>query len=328
MKMTREHIIVLVVFILVLATLGSVYQFYYAPRLKIYEENKIVRKNLLDALNRVETKFQKTIPEVIVKAVTEEILPLQTEISNRSKFFNLSDYTQIDAIPENKMLRFYYVEQYNKYINELRQEAWSRNISIPENLSFGAPRPEELEGKSMTVPEVRQGLRAIRFGGSMIRLLMDNKAYGIMQVVVWPKRQECDNLLFMTTTGMNFYMTYADLVNFLEKLRTADRYFSINGLSIQNQYLQWQYEPPLMVNLLVTQASFQPPAPEKTAAAEPAADGSRPPRATAAGASPEQKLVDKKLVRTDRGMRNRQTKELTKWDKFVRFFKQYFWPFW
>jgi len=327
MKMTREHIVVLVVFILVLATLGSVYQFYYVPRLKIYAENRATRDKLADAFKRVESKFNKTDPDIVVEAVAAEIQPLREEISRRSQFFNLSDFTQIDDIPENKMLRFYYVEQYNKYINELSQEAFARNISIPEDLSFGAPRPEDLEGKSMTVAEVRQGLRAIRFGGSMVRLLMDNKAYSVNQVVVWPKRPDCDGLLSLITTGMNFYITYADLVNFMEKLRTGDRYLVVNGLSIQNQYLQWQYEPPLLVSMLLTQANFIPPAPEKTAVAEPGDDAAPQPRAAVQAASPERRLLDNNIVRNDRGMR-RQTKELTKWDKFVRFFKQYFWPFW
>lgn len=325
MKLTREHIVVLVVFVLVAASLGSAYQFYYMPRVQEYKEHIKQREQLKDAVTRVEGKFSGTQPPVIIQAVNDQIQPLQEELIQRAKFFNISDLNAIEPVPENKILRFYYIDEYNKMINTLKQEAYSRNVYIPEVLAFGAPRPEELSGRTMELPEVRQGLRRVKFGCSMVRMLMDAKAQYIEQVVIWPNRLSpaYEKLLYGMTTGFKFYMPYSDLVNFMEKIRTSDRYFSINALSLQNKYLRWPTEPPLEVSMLLTQAVFNPPAPE---AAPGAAPGATPGLSLSPGRfSAEEQLLNANMLKSGRGRMGRE--ELTTTQKWLRWFKKYFWPF-
>jgi hypothetical protein len=321
MKLTREHIVVLVVFVLVLVSLGTAYQFYYIPRVQEYKEHIKQRDQLKDAVTRVEGKFNGTQPTVIIQAVNDQIQPLQEELIQRAKFFNISDLNEIEAVPENKILRFYYIDEYNKMINKLRQDAYTKNIYLPEVLAFGAPRPEDLAGRTMELSEVRQGLKRVAFGCSMVRMLIDAKVQYIDQCVIWPTRLSpaYDKLLYGMTTGLKFYMPYSDLVGFLEKLRTSDRYFSVNALSLQNRYLRWPTDPPLEVSLLITQAVFNPPAPE---AAPGGAGGTAKagPRLSA-----EERLMDANMLKPRGGRMARE--ELTRGQKILRWLRKYVIPF-
>jgi type II secretory pathway pseudopilin PulG len=276
MKVRREYIIAILIVGLIFAAVGAAYQFFYKARLAQYDANTQALQNLENALTALETQFESKIPEDLIKARKGMVQPLAEQVVQRAAFFNTAELLQIDPIPEGKLLRFYYSDQFNKMLNELRQDAYSRTpyCAYPEMSTFGAPRPDELEGRTVTEQEVKDWLSLIKFGATMMRMLMDAKAVAVYDVQMWPERQDYDNLLKMRTVGLSFVMRYGDLVAWLDKLRLENRYFDVNGIGVQNRYLRWAIEPPVEVQMLLTQADFN------------AAGATSVPRAAAPGGSP------------------------------------------
>ena len=258
MKVRREYIIAILIVGLIFAAVGAAYQFFYKARLAQYDANTQALQNLENALTALETQFESKIPEDLIKARKGMVQPLAEQVVQRAAFFNTAELLQIDPIPEGKLLRFYYSDQFNKMLNELRQDAYSRTpyFPYPEMSTFGAARPEELEGRTVTEQEVKDWLSLIKFGAAMMRMLMDAKAVAVYDVQMWPERQDYDNLLKMRTVGLSFVMRYADLVAWLDKLRLENRYFDVNGIAVQNRYLRWAIEPPVEVQMLLTQADY------------------------------------------------------------------------
>ncbi len=275
MKLRREHVIAVLAVGLVLAAVGSAYQFYYKQRLARYAENLQTRDSLELVLGDLEKTFESKDPDGLITHLRNQVQPLAEKVVQRGQFFNTGDALQIDPIPEGKLLRFYYADEFVKMLNELRQDALSRTpyCSYPDANTFGAPRPEELEGRTVTEQQVKQWLRLIKFGSAAVRVLMDAKALSIYDVQVWPGRAEYDNMLWMRTVGLSFVMRYADLVAFIDKLQLENRYFNINAISIQNRYLRWPTEPPVEVQMLLTQADYNATAGTQAAPQAPQAPG-------------------------------------------------------
>lgn len=277
MKLRREYVIAILAVGLVLAAAGSVYQFYYKQRLDRYAENVTTLASLEAALVDLETTFENKDPEGLITHLRNQVQPLAEKVVQRAQFFNTGDALQIDPIPEGKLLRFYYTDEFVKMLNELRQDAVSRTpgCPYPDASTFGAPRPEELEGRTVTEQQVKQWLRLIKFGSAAVRMLMDAKALSIYDVQVWPARSE--DLLWMRTVGLSFVMRYADLVAFIDKLQLDNRYFNINAISLQNRYLRWPTEPPVEVQMLLTQADYNATASTQAAPPAPGAPGPQGP---------------------------------------------------
>jgi len=317
MKIRREHIIAIIVLALLVGGGAAVYQFYYKNELAEYALNLKRLDDLEKTLNRLQTTFSGYKPDVLVAANRGEIQPLADEVVQRSTFFNTGDWLQIDPIPQGKMLKFYYEEQFNKAFNDLRQYAASRtpSCSYPDTITFGAPKPEDMVNRVVTADEVERALRRIHFACSTIRLLMEAKAVAIMQVEMWPARRGFSGMMSLRITGLSFVMYYKDLVAFLESLRTNERYFSVNALSIQNRYMRWPVEPPVEVKMLLSQADFLPSAP-----------GPGAPQLSNTGGVPQAKSPAEQLRQADISRKPGEAPD-TMWQK-TRLWLQnhYLWP--
>lgn len=329
-RLRREHVVAIAVLAAILLIIGAVYQFYYKQRLDEYNKNNLQMRHLEDALKRMEDTFQGYQPSVLIKETNGQVQPLAEEVVRRAGFFNTGESLQIDPIPEGKMLKFYYADEFNKVLNELRQDALSRNpyCPYPDTSSFGAPRPEQFEGRTVTGDEVRRGLKWLRFGCTIVKMMMDAKAVAIYQVEIWPPRSDYGNMLSMRTVGLSFVMKYSDLVAFLDSLRTSERYFAVNALSIQNRYMRWPIEPPVEVQMLLSEADFKPP----PASARPAPAAPAPGRPTAAAAPGAPPGVAPALTDTQRlqeqGFNRRGSPPQTRWDRTKRWLRNhYLWPF-
>ena len=336
-KLSREYVVAVLAVALIFAAVGAVYQFYYKQRLAQYAEDNQMLKSLEDALKGLEERFQKKVPEDLIKAQNGLVQPLAEQVVQRAVFFNTADLLQIDPIPEGKLPRFYYAEQFNKLLNDLRQEALSHTpyCSYPDASTFGAPRPEDLEGRTVSNQEVKQWLTLIKFGCSMVRMLMNAKAVAIYDVQIWPVRPGYDNLLLMRTVGLSFVMRYSDLVAWIDKLRLENRYFDVGGIAVQNRYLRWAVEPPVEVQVLLTQADFNPAsatAPTRVAAAPAGLPGPVPGEPLAAmaargpfpGMTDAQRLAQGGFQRTGR----QALPPPTRWEKTRRWLRNhYLWPF-
>lgn len=277
MKISKEHIIAIVVLVVILGLLGSVYQFYYKERLDEYRRNLDQLTTLEKKLDSLKDQFRGYQPQVLLDALKPQVQHLAEEVLRRSSFFNTADFLEIDPIPQGRMLRFYYETEFNKMFTELRDEVYKRNPywQYPVYSTFGVPAPSELAGYSPTAKEVTEWLKTYHFGCSMVRMMMKAKAQAVGDIELWPIRRaaEYSGLLDMRTTGITCTMTLADVVAFLDSLRMENRYFSVDGISLQNPYLRWPQEPILEVQLLLTQAQFVEPTGEPTDKPEAPAPG-------------------------------------------------------
>lgn len=325
MKLRREHWIAIAAIAAVLITIGCVYQFYYQKRLAEYAANIVKLKDLEKALNDLETTFENRDPEVVIKAYNGQVEPLAEKVVQRAQFFNTTDALQIEPIPEGKLLRFWYTEQFNKLFEELRKDAASRTpqIPYPDNSTFGAPRPEELEGRAVNPPDVKRWLRQIKFASYIIKMLMDAKAIAINDVQLWTPQLDFDKLLTMRTVGLWFAMPYSDLVKFLDKLRMDTRYFNVNAISIQNPYMRWATEPPVEVRMLLTQADFNAAVASPAPAAAP---GGAPLVGGAPTGSPTDRLTQAGFPKPS--SRQQPEVQISRWHKIKNFLRNwYLWPF-
>jgi len=303
-----------------------VYQFYYQKRLAEYAANIDKLKDLEKALNDLETTFDNRDPETVIKALRGKVEPLAEKVVQRAQFFNTTDALQIEPVPEGKLLRFWYTEQFNKLFEDLRKDAISRTpyIQYPDTSTFGAPRPEELEGRSVNESDVKRWLRFIKFGSYVVKMLMDAKAVAINDVQLWPLRLDYDKLLVMRTVGLWFVMPYSDWVKFIDKMRLDSRYFTVNSISIQNPYMRWATEPAVEVRMLLTQADFN------VAVATPApAPGTGV--AVAGGVpvgTPTDRLTLAGFPKPAEGARQQPQVQMTRWHKIKNFLRNwYLWPF-
>lgn len=340
MKISKEYILALSALVATLGLVGGIYQFYYRERLAEYQQNIQDAEKFADALNELETKFELCPPQELISAVKGEVNPMVQELRTRASFYTVNDLLEIEPIPEDKMLGFYYREEFNRLFSKFREEQLQHypTCYYPPGITFGAPIPDAFTGVEVRKPEIQRALQKVVFGISMLRLLMDSKALYITDVQLWPPRWlRQDKLLAGYTVGLAFAMMPEDLIAFLEKLRTGEvlgqkRYASVDAISIQNEYLQWPTEPPVEVQMLVTfaQANIDGmpglPGIEMAAAAAPTASGGR-----GGGVQTAEEVLAAWKNRLKSGMgRGREGEDEgppSAWDKFVRFMDRNFWPF-
>jgi len=326
MRITREQVAAGLVLVGILAVFGGVYQFYYKERLAEYKKNMEHLEALEQAYDTLSETFEGYEPEVIISWTIGQVGPLEREVLARAEFFNTGDFLEIDPIPQGRMLRFYYKEEFDKKIREMRADARSRVPYCPyPETTFGAPHPDDLAGRVLNPSQVTNYLRKINFGSSMIRMLMDADAVQISRVELWPPRRECGGLLNMRTVGLRFVMHLEDLTKFLDERRTDERYFTVDAINVQNRYLRWPVAPPVEVRMLLTQADFL--APMGHVAGAPGGQPDSPARPSMReGMTPQEILMQQGFGkgRTREGRRNIPK---TRWQRFARWFRRYFWPF-
>jgi len=340
MKISKEYILALSALVATLGVVGGVYQFYYRERLAEYQQNIQDEEKFADALNELESKFEGCKPQKLISAINGEVNPMLEELRDRAAFFAVNDLLEIEPIPQDKMLGFYYREEFGRLFGKFREEQlqYYPNCYYPPDITFGAPVPDAFTGVEVKKPEVRKALQKVVFGISMLRLLMDSKALYITDVQLWPPRWLRQDKLFAGyTVGLAFAMMPKDLVNFVEKLRVGEvlgqkRYVNIEAFSIQNKYLQWPTEPPVEVQMLVTfvQANIegvsQMPGIEMASTAASVASGR-----SGGGSKNAEDVLAAWRSRLKAGKSGRPGEEdegpPSAWDKFVRFLDRHFWPF-
>jgi len=328
MRITREQAIAGLVLALILGAFGAVWQFYYKERLAEYTKNTERLEALDKAYDRLTDTFEGHDPEVYISWTIGQVGPLERQLIQWSEFFNTADFLEIDPIPQGQMLRFYYKEEFEKRLRELRADARARVPYCPyPETTFGAPHPDDLAGRTLTPNQVANYLRKVQFGCSMVRMIMDGDAVEIRDVILWSPRKDSRGLLNKHTAGLRFVMRLEDLVKFLDEMRLDNRYFTVDALNIQNPYMRWRVEPPVEVRMLLTQAGFVMPGERQAATPGAPSDGARRPALTP-GLTPQEILLRQ-------GFGNRQAEDrgsrrglpTTKWQRWKRWFLKRFWPF-
>lgn len=261
--MKRDHLYIVLGILVMLLTIGGVYQFYFSGLLQQYSQNIARREQLSARLLELSGSdgFEGYRPASLVSAWRGYIQPWSDAIEARASYFRM-DEIAVDPVPEGKIPKFYYAEEFDKRVLNLRTYAYSRNppCQIPPDLFgyFGAPTPDSIVARSVTNQQVVDWLRQFETGARLLRLFIDAGAEAVQEFQIWPTRKQFEDMVEMHTVGAQFTIRMDKLAQFLDDLQRANRYFSVDALSIQNTNLIAWYDPPLQVRILVTQAQLPP----------------------------------------------------------------------
>jgi hypothetical protein len=259
--MKREHIYIVAFVLVALLIIGGIYQFYFRGLLEQYGQSVARRDQLRQRLTELAgpEEFGGYRPASLVSAWRGHIQPWTDALESRASYYRLEE-VKVDPVPEGKIPKFHYAEEFEKRVLELQQYAFTRNppCQIPADLFgyFGAPTPESIAGRSVTAQQVVDWLRQFDTGARLLRLFIDAGAETIQDFQIWPVRSDYDDMLEMHPVGVRITIRMEKLVAFLESLQRADRYFSVGALSIQNANLISWYDPTLQVSMFVTQAQL------------------------------------------------------------------------
>lgn len=261
--MSRHHVFTVFVFIIVLLALGGAYQFYFKEKLEAYAAAESEMKKLEGRLKTLHTTFKGTQPTVLLSTITSAVQPIEEKARQRSQFFHVRDLWVEETLPENSptLPKFDYETRYREKFTALFRAAQEHRppVQIPANIfdMFGVPTPAAVSEGAVNKQMVEQWLTQINFGSAIVKQLIDANAYMVREISIWPPRYEF-NVLKMRSVGMSFVMRAEDLVKYIQGMqRDTGRYFSINGIRIQNRDLLASYGPPyLEVEMVLTVAEF------------------------------------------------------------------------
>lgn len=264
--MKKERVIWGLILFAVLASFFSVYQFYFKEKLAAYAKDAIAKKNAEDAYTKLKTTFEGFKPDDVIAAWSGEVQPWKDAVLERGKYFDDSGWREGTKPPEDvAILRFWYDKQLKEEVNKLYTEVFQANglYQVPPAdvliKEFQVKTLEDYQGRDVTREDVTRELASLAFGNQVCRMMAKSKAAYLAHVYLWPGREtkENDGLLRYWTFGIEFGMNMKDFVNFVDNnLRTADRYFNIEGIKIQYPYVGYNVEPVMNVQMLVTMARF------------------------------------------------------------------------
>jgi len=267
--MRKETVLVVVIFIAVVAAFGAVYKFYFSKKLEEYAKNQTYYRRLETRLGELHEKFDGTLPDLVIAAWRGEVQPREDAITARSTYFTMADLYAYNPVPDNVIPKFYYEKEYQRVVQDLRDYAWRHMppTRLPEPLPLGVPAPDSGEAKTATRNQVDRWLRQLNYCCAVMRMLVDANMVNVSSLTFWAPRtaDEYEKLVVLHTIGVSCNMRMEDLTKFLEKMRTADRYFSVNALDIQNNELRTPWDPLLTVNMLISQAQYFEEIPEDDA---------------------------------------------------------------
>jgi len=249
---SRQHIFTAVVFVLVAGVLAGFYQFHFREQLQQYTRDEETVELMQSRLEELQDRFHGTEPERLVEKWRVAVGPWQQTLQERVAFFDY-DAEPVEDVPEGVIAKFYYREKATEMLQNLQKDAFAKRIPIPGYMTFGAPDPEQIQG-GPSPKLVKKWLERINLGCYITRQLMEAEPRAIYSVVVWPARKEHD-ILEMQTFGFALQMRMGKLLGFLEDLRTANRYYTVDAFKIANSSLRMP-DPPLQVMMLMTQARF------------------------------------------------------------------------
>ncbi len=262
--MHRESVFLVVILVIIAAVFGAGYQFYFKERLQLYAEDKKLAEDLDRKLTELESKFSNTRPDRVIEVWSAAVQPWIEAVNDRKKVFTLGTVTEVVPVPEGKMPRFHYEEQYNQMFTALLQEVYQKGVYFPQT-SFGAPPPSAMTGRAPTAEEVQAYLELIAFGSDTVRLLINNGIRQIFALEIWPPWQQ--GTLEMRSVGVSFMAPLRTVVDFIDNLSSDERqYFNVNAIRIANRSLRLSADPMLEVAMVFTRARFDETATPATVA--------------------------------------------------------------
>ena len=250
--MRKQQIIAIVIVLALLGGAGAGYQFYFKPTLEKFAEDKQYLDQLDAKLNVLKKTFPAgTKPQEAVETAKAKIQPWEEALEQRAKVFSIRDFRKIEELPETKVLKAYYAQASQKMVDELRNEVYVKQVYLNPSIDlfFGMPTPGSLSQKSVHQLEAIYWLTNIKYGTSVIRMLVDNEALGIDNFYVWPPRTTGPFTTY--AVGASVWMTMQGFCKFLENAQSNETMcISVQGFHIQNTQLRSYVDPPLKIDFV------------------------------------------------------------------------------
>ncbi len=285
MKVTRGQIIV---FCMVAGIVGGTYAvwvFALEERFALYAENAQQLEAYRSSFERLESSFGGVTPDSLLNRIREATPAWEQALDERGAYFDASEWIEIEQPPE-ELLRFWYEETTDQMVLDFATEVFETNPNFlfPENANvrqivyeglfreqLGVPTFDELRGQSVNSENVSTWMRELSFGISLYQFLVDNGVFQVQELSVGEDQrpQVLGRLLFTRTVGVKLRTTLDNLVDMLNELREADRWFHVDGMRISQPFIAQRGGPPVLnVEMLLTQASYVPrPDEERTGGA-------------------------------------------------------------
>ncbi len=237
----------------------AVYLLFLQSRVQAYQDADRLYANLEAKLRHFNQIFSNTQADKIAEKWRAKVQPWAEAVEERKGYFNLGNALEINPVPEDKLARFYYEEQYYAMLEEMYSEAATKGIYLP-SMNFGVPDPESLTNQAPSRQEVEAWLRWIAFGRDTVRLLLDANPVVIHEVALWPPETDESQVLEWRRVGLSFAMTLENLCKFQEKLLTnRKQYYDVTALRVSNRYLRYSPDPWLEVQMVLSRCQFVEP---------------------------------------------------------------------
>ncbi len=251
--MKKEYAIFVGAALLMVLVIGGGYQLYLKPTAERLDEKQQEYRSYDSKLRELDGRYGGYVPQDVVSAWNLQMQPWHATMEARGDLFGLGRL-EIEEVPLDTLPKFHYAEQYTAMIEELRAEAFEKGITLPP-LNLDVPSAQ-IEDARMTREEVEEYLLRIATASSMVRMLLDRDPVAIHAVHVWPPRQVTGRITAYSV-GYSFTMRMRALAEFMDDICSRPRYASIDSFSIVNDNLLAGADPPLMVQMVVTQAQYE-----------------------------------------------------------------------
>jgi len=252
--MKKEYVIFIGAGILLLLVIGSGYQFYLKPTAEKLDQKKTEYRSYDTKLMDLEERYGGYVPEDVVSAWMLQLTPWYNTIDSRGELFGLGR-VEFEEVPTNTLPKFHYAAQYEAMMEELRVEALEKGLYLPY-LDLDVPTTQ-IENMTMTKEEVEEYLRQIAIGCNMVRLLLEHDPLEIQTVYLWPERVPAQRMKAVSV-GYAFTARMSSVAELMDEICTQQRYASIDCFQIVNENLLVGADPPLMVEMVLTQATYTP----------------------------------------------------------------------
>lgn len=252
--MIKRYVLPALFFIVMFGGAGAIYQFYFKNQLAEYGENLARRDRLHSRIKELEEKFDRTVPEDVVRNTRRQIQPLKDAVEKRAEFFRMPRPAEETPLPEDGIWRFVYRDLYEEKFRKLQQFAWDHvpRGYIAQSISFGVNPPD---AGRIEKDEVRDRIDLLDTRMGFARELLDAGILEIYDIRFWSPRSYGD-ILEMQTIGVQVRTTFPALAKFFDQLRTQDMFVTVDALEMHlaQSPRGIDYSPYIDVSMLLTMA--------------------------------------------------------------------------
>lgn len=254
--MKKDIIFMAVALMLVVGGLAAAHFMYINPKLQQQERDAQFAETLEKQLQTLSKTFPDKNPQKLIDTWQQKETPWKEAVEERKQRLSAT-IQDVPTVPEDRMARYFYEEQFYKQVTELQQYVWNKGVQYMINIAhFDIPAPDQLANRQVSEKMVNKWLEQLSLGDAMVREVADATPFQIVAVVLWNPPVE-SGVVDKQTFGLAFTMPLGRLVDFINKLTSDPQHFNrIDALKIANRNLVAYTDPPLEVQILLTRVSY------------------------------------------------------------------------